>query len=374
MSLNPEEQDAVARPAVYHRWRDERSPLIVELKLDLVPRILEDLKAAEDLGLEGGGVLIGSFPKSIGAPALRIEDFETVLRRAGDGEAYVLLAEQRQRFTAVRKRVATRDVSAVGFFRSQLKGGAFELTLADRDLLSVEFKNTIHVALLIGKETLSASGAGGRRLATFFVSVNGIIQNRVDPQTLPFDMDELEKQTRNQSKLQVGVPPMPIPLNTKAAAGGNPTLPAGTETVPPLTVGSVRRAAWLGVSAIALLAVLFGLWGWQLQGSRLTAGLLPASTKELTVTVLKEAGLPGHRQALEIDWDRKSEPVLDAARAHLTITNTNTHQTIRELDLQPHELAVGHIRAEMDDQPVEVLLTVVLPDGKLVAAVGQPAR
>ena len=40
----------------------------VEIKIELVPRILADLQIAEEMGLEGGGVLIGCFPKSIGPP------------------------------------------------------------------------------------------------------------------------------------------------------------------------------------------------------------------------------------------------------------------------------------------------------------------
>src|SRR5271170_4016789 len=193
------EEAAVPHTPLYYRWRDERSPLVLEIKIELVPRILSDLQAAEEMGLEGGGVLVGCFPKTVGPPLLRIEEFEAVGRRGGDGLPYILLAEQRQRFTAVRKKAATRELSAVGYFRSHLRTGAFELSAGDRDLMSAEFRNSIHVALLIAKDqSVTAVPEKERHLATYFVSVNGIIQNRVDPMTFPFEFPDLLELARTQ--------------------------------------------------------------------------------------------------------------------------------------------------------------------------------
>lgn len=375
MSSNSEEQPSVPeRPVVFYRWRDERSPLIVELRLDLVPRIIADLKVAEGLGLEGGGVLIGSFPKTIGVPVLRIEDFESVGRRAGDGQPYVLLAEQRQRFTAVRKKVATREVSAIGFFRSHMRVGPFEMTMADRDLLSAEFKNTIHVALLIGRDQSSPSKTDETgQLATYFVIVGGVLQNRTDPLTFPFDEIKLEKRSRDQGRLLKDVPPMPglaaSPPEVNASARPEGTRGAAgafvEETpVPPAPTG-VRRAAWIGVGAIALLSALFMMWGWQRQGP----GGLPGD-QGFTVTVSKIAGLPNHRQALDIDWNRQSAAVVNSTRGHVTITNPGTHQAIQELDLQPNELTLGSLRVEMDEQPTAVTVLVYTSDGREVSAQG----
>ncbi len=362
------------RSPVYYRWSDERSPLLVELKIDLVPRILADLQAAEQLGLEGGGVLIGSFPQTIGPPVLRIEDFETVARRGGDGLPYILLAEQRQRFTAVRKRVATRELSAVGFFRSHLRSGPFDLALSDRDLMSAEFKNAIHVALLIGSDYSSTTVSEGRHhLATYFVSVNGIVRNGIDPATMPFDVAEMEKLSASQTKLLAVAPPVVArPQADEGAIGGQSAAPHAPDpaVLPRSTAKGVRRAAWMGVGAIALLSLLFVVWGWQRQGSRFTAEIFAGSTPDLAVTVAKETGLPNHRQALEIRWSYRSSSAWDAASARLSITNKRTHQTIRELALEPSDLALGYVRAEMDEQPAEVSLAVLLSNGKLVTANG----
>jgi hypothetical protein len=45
----------------YVRWSPYRSPYAIELKLELVPRLISEIEAAERLGIEVGGVLIGSF-------------------------------------------------------------------------------------------------------------------------------------------------------------------------------------------------------------------------------------------------------------------------------------------------------------------------
>jgi hypothetical protein len=196
-------------PPDYYRWRDARSPLVVEVKIELVPRILADLRAAEAMGLEGGGVLTGCFPRSIGPPLLRIEEFETVGRRVGDEMPYILSAKERQEFTTARKRAARRELSAVGYFRSHLRTGGFELTIHDRDLMSAEFRNSLHVALLIGNdESVASSPENTRHLATYFVSVNGVIQNRVDPLVFRFEVADLDQMAPPQpSALGEGLAP-----------------------------------------------------------------------------------------------------------------------------------------------------------------------
>jgi hypothetical protein len=367
MSSNAESPRSAVpeRLPVYHRWKDSRSPLVVEINLDLIPRILSDLQAAENLSLEGGGVLIGSFPTSMGAPVLRIEDFETVARRKGDGLAYVLLAEQRSRFTAVKKRVATREVSAVGFFRSHLRSGPFELTLADRDLLSAEFKNSIHVALLVGKDRSNEAASHTkpeeqRHVGAYFVSVNGIIQNRVDPQTMPFEATQLGKQTQGK---------MPA---DEASHENQPHSPEFLPVAERLMPTRVRGGAWFGLSAIALLSLLFCGWGWHGQGRRLMHGIMPGLTQPLSLTVSKELLLPSRRQALIVGWDQLNPVALAAGKAHLTITNSSTQHTIDELELKPDDLALGSLRVEMDEQPAVVSLVLSLSNGQETRVGGLP--
>src|SRR5580658_4473592 len=292
MDTNPEAAEgALEELPVYYRWRDKRSPYIVELKLSLVPRMLADLLAAERIGLEAGGVLVGSFPVYTGLPTLRIEEYELVGRRATDGLPYIPIDEQRVRFTSTRKRVATRKLSAVGYFRSHLRAGPFELSVPDRDLLAAEFRNSVHVALLVARDQSDASrgesqrgeslrGESERYLATFFVSVNGIIQNRVDPLTFLFDVAECEKLNQIYRKLE-----RRVPATRELAEEAPETTPRPAEDAaspqnaaqPPLKSDRPRR--W-PIAALALFTVLCGLfiaWGWQRQGTRFTGPLFLGS-------------------------------------------------------------------------------------------------
>jgi hypothetical protein len=358
---------AVGYPSLYYRWRDERSPLVVEIKIDLVPRILADLQVAEEMGLEGGGVLVGCFPRSIGPPLLRIEEFETVGRRGGDGLPYILLAEQRIRFTTIRKKAATRELSAVGYFRSHLRTGAFELSVGDRDLMSAEFRNSIHVALLIGKDQSGlASATKERHLATYFVSVNGVVQNRVDPVTFPFEVEELQQLALVQPK-----PPESRPA---AAPGEGPT---GRE---PETVvreerfvtargsgGQTRRFAWVGLGLLALLTLLFVVWGWQRPGST-----MPWSSTRLELSVATQGSGTSGNQSLHVTWNHGSPLLANATKAVLTVSDRSTHKTIQEFELAPSDLTAGSVKVDMAAKPVEISLVLWMADATRVTQVAEP--
>jgi hypothetical protein len=357
--------NALDEQELFYRWRDERSPYIVELKLSLVPRLLADLLAAERIGLEAGGVLAGSFPRAVGLPTLRIEEYLLVGRRAGDGLPYIPLGEQRARFTAIRKRVATRDLSAVGYFRSHLRAGPFELTIADRDLLAAEFRNSVHVALLIARDQSDAApGESPRNLATLFVSVKGIIQNRLDPLTFPFDVGELEKLNSVYGKLHMGVPAgrrlvtdargsVPRPAMEAPASQGAAQVPAK----------SARRRRW-PVAALAAFTVLCGLfvaWGWQRQGARLT-GPLFFGPRDLDLAVTRESASSPGRVILHVDWNHRCPLLIDSSAGQLTVTNHQRRSVIRKLDLWPSELGAGRVEIELDDQPVDVSLALSMSD------------
>jgi hypothetical protein len=372
------EETAIPHPPVYYRWRDERSPLIVELKIDIVPRMLADLLLAEEMGMEGGGVLIGCFPKSIGPPMLRIDDFEAVSRRAGDGLPYLLIAEQRQRFTTVRKKAATRELSAVGYFRSHLRTGPFELSVEDRDLMSAEFKHTIHVALLIAKDQSDGGGAeGGRHLGTYFVSVNGIIQNRVDPIPFPFNEGELNKLALAQPRVLVESRPLP------KAQGDEPKEIDPHGHASPATVlvrrdepeaadtrassgGRARRLGWAGVALLALATLVFVILGWNRQ-----VGIVPGSSSQLALNVTtEESGIPGN-QSLHVTWNHANPLLATATKAVLTISDRGTHKTIQEFELGPGDLAAGSVKVDLASRPVEISLVLWMPDSTRVTQVAE---
>jgi hypothetical protein len=363
-----------ARQPAYYRWRDERSPLIVELNLNIVPRILADLLAGEQVGQEAGGILVGSFPRSVGMQTLRIDEYELVGRRGADGLPYILHTEQRSRFTTIRKRVATREVSAVGFFRSHLRTGPFELTIADRDLLAAEFKNTIHVALLVAKDQSKTTRGGSQRyLATFFVSVNGIIQNRVDPATFPFSAEELEQLNQTLSKLHLDVPMRPAGgLAAQGLRAGTASISAGASGSLPGTRVRGRAEARTALSVFAVLCLLFVAWGWQRQGTRLT-GPVFLGPSGLDLTVEAARAVVAGRTILHIDWNHQCPLLLDATAGHLTISNDQTHSVVRNVDLTPLELTAGRVDVELDEQPVDVSLALAMSDATSVAQQARPA-
>jgi hypothetical protein len=356
--------DALEEHEPFYRWRDERSPYIVELKLSLVPRLLADLLAAERIGLEAGGVLAGSFPRSTGVPTLRIEEYVQVGRRAGDALPYIPLDEQRARFTAIRKRVATRELSAVGYFRSHLRDGPFELTIADRDLLAAEFRNSVHVALLIARDQSDAArGESPRNLATLFVSVKGIIQNRVDPLTFPFDVSELEKLNNVYGKVQMGVPAGRRLVTDARGSAPQPAkeAPASQSAAQPPAKSARRRWPVAALAAFTVMCGLFVAWGWQRQGIRLTGPLFFGSG-DLNLAVTKEgASIPG-RAILHVDWNHRCPLLLDSSAGQLTVSNHQSRSVIRKLDLWPAELGAGRVEIELDDQPVDVSLALSMSD------------
>jgi len=393
MDTNPEPAEgALEEQPVYLRWRDKRSPYIVELKLSLVPRMLADLLAVERIGLEAGGVLAGSFPRSTGVPTLRIEEYELVGRRATDGLPYIPLDEQRVRFTATRKRAATRDVSAVGYFRSHLRAGPFELTVPDRDLLAAEFRNSVHVALLVARDQSDASrgeshggeskrGQSRRYLATFFVSVNGIIQNRVDPLTFPFDVAELEKLNQIYRQPERAVPPARELVEEASDATPAPAEDAvspPSAAQPPRKSDRPRRRTIAALTLFTILCALFIAWGWQRQGTRFTGPLFLGSGG-LGLTARTESAANPGRALLQIDWNHQCPLLLDTVAGRLIVTNHQTRSVIRELDLSPLELRAGRVEMELDEQPVDVSLTLSMADSTRIvqdsrAVTGAAAR
>jgi hypothetical protein len=346
----------------------------VAIKIELVPRILADLQAAEEIGLEGGGVLVGCFPRSIGPPLLRIEEFETVGRRRGDGLLYILLAEQRLRFTTVRKKAATRELSAVGYFRSHLRTGAFELSVSERDLMSAEFRNSIHVALLIGKDQSgAATHEKERHLATYFVSVNGVIQNRVDPMTFPFEVEDLLQLALTQPKQPESRPaPAPAEGLTRTGKQAESATAVREETFvtgPPRGPGShARRFSWAGLGLLALLIPLFVIWGWQRPVST-----MPWSSTRLELSVATQASGTSGNQSLHVTWNHGSPLGGNATKAVLTVSDRATHKTVQELELAPSDVLAGSVTLDMAAEPVEISLELWMADATRVTQVAEPS-
>src|ERR1700685_4640666 len=148
----------------YIRWSPEHSRFAIELKLDLVSKIANELNNAERLDIEIGGVLIGGV---LGGrvPTLRIDGIEIISRAAEHGAIYLLGPGDQVRLAEVRRVARAQHKAALGFFRSHCRPGPLQPSLADRSLLSEEFKNSAYALLLVQ--------TSAPRTAAFFVAENG---------------------------------------------------------------------------------------------------------------------------------------------------------------------------------------------------------
>ena len=99
---------------LYVRWNPDRSPHAVELRLDLVSQISGDLAQAERIGIEIGGLLLGTLPGA-DSPTLRIDEVAMIGRRFEDGAIYMLEPGQQHRFAEIRESAKGRGRVAGGF-------------------------------------------------------------------------------------------------------------------------------------------------------------------------------------------------------------------------------------------------------------------
>src|ERR1700685_3207759 len=136
----------------YIRWSPEHS------------RFANELNNAERLDIEIGGVLIGGV---LGGrvPTLRIDGIEIISRAAEHGAIYILGPEDQVRLAEVRRVARAQHKAALGVFRSHCRPGPLQPSLADRSLLSEEFKNSAYALLLVQ--------TSAPRTAAFFVAENG---------------------------------------------------------------------------------------------------------------------------------------------------------------------------------------------------------
>jgi len=303
----------------YVRWIPYRSPYAIELKLELVPRLISEIAAAEKLGIEIGGVLIGSFTDSA-PPTLRIEEFELVPRNADDGPVYMLDAGQRQYLAGLRVGASARGMSAVGFFRSHLRPGPLRPSLADRSLLVGQFKDPLYAVLLVE--------AREPRMGAFFLATNGQLSTETAVQEFRFG----ERALRSAGEIRPNV----------ASEKYN----FGAETNS-LVAGAGHRGRRYGLIAVLLLiAVATGVFSWPL-----LSGLL-SSLDRLDLAVA------ANDHVLKISWNHGLSGLGRATDASLFIADGTNRRMIQ---LGPDELKWGVVEYEPRNQQIHVTLTVNMP-------------
>ena len=305
----------------YVRWSPFRSAYAIELKLELVPKLISEIDAAEKLGIEVGGVLIGSFDDSPPA-TLRIEEFELVPRNPDDGPVYMLDAGQRQYLAGLRVGATARGISPVGFFRSHLRPGPLRPSLADRSLLVGQFKDPVYAVLLIE--------AREPRMGAFFLALNG--QLSTEPAVEEFRFGE--RALRSVREIQ------PNAASEKYKSGSERNSYAA---------GSGHRARrYALLSVLLLIALSAGILSWPL-----LSGLL-SSFGRLDLAIEQSD------QVLKISWNHAVLGLSRATDASLVIADGTNHRVI-QLGRDELEWGVVEYEPQTPNQQIHVTLTVSMP-------------
>jgi hypothetical protein len=325
---NGSEQRGGEEAPLYIRWNPERASHAIELRLELVPVIADELRRADKLSMEVGGLLIGSLPSANNA-TLRIDEIEMVPRGLEEGTIYILNPGQHDRLAEIRRRAKERQREAVGFFRSHLRPGAMRPSLADRGLLSGEFGSGIYAVLLIeGRQPYNA---------TFFLGANGQLPNESAVKSFRFDEREFRALPEVQPEPAVPVPQEPTPEPRKRAYG---TKAYGT------------IAALLGIAAVAC-----GFMWYFARQSLPVPILLSTGTSSNRAEATNPMGIAiaEHGGMLRITWDHAARELDHAAGATLLIVEGASR---RELQLGADELRLGAVEYESSGGPVEVTMSV----------------
>lgn len=296
----------------YIRWGLENSAYAIELRLELVSTISHELAHAERLEIEIGGVLIGKVLKGP-SPTLRIDDIEMIPRRPEDGAIYMLGPDYQKRFPEVRAAAKAQHKAAVGFFRSHCRSGPLRPSLADRTMLTAEFKDGAYGFLLIEGRELNK--------AAFFIAERGELPT--EPSVREFRFNEAE---------------------FKAL----PEVEADDSPIAPRKPGALAVRSWYAwVAAAAGLVIAIALW---LGAGRpaISNWLAPAS-KQLDLK------LAAQQDVLKISWNHDTNRIGPSSIATLTIIDGASR---REIKLGADELKLGSVDYDSSGRPVQVTITI----------------
>ena len=266
---------------LYVRWNPDRSPHAVELRLDLVAQMSAELTHAEQLGIEIGGMLLGT-PPGAESPTLRIDEVAMINRRFEDGAIYILEPGQHQRFAEIRENARLQGRVPVGFFRSHLRPGPLQPSPADKALLNEQFGQNLYTFLLIQSHE--------PRTACFFLSSNGQLPDQPSVRKFFFDAGEFKF----------------LP-----EVAGEDIEPSHDELLQ-LQGPADLKYRWLAVASILAIAILLILGAFAGGLSRL---FRPSSNK-LDLAVTTNGG-----NVLQISWDHSAPFVTHAKGAVFTIAD-----------------------------------------------------
>jgi hypothetical protein len=297
-----------AEAPLYVRWNAERLPFAVEIRLEVIGALAREIRSAQSLGVEIGGILLGSHPTGAN-PTFRIEAYQLTPRRPEDGAIFMLDPREHDRFATARWEDRADRGMTVGFFRSHKRPGPLRPSLADRALMTGEFTGQVFAALLIeASEPLNAA---------LFVASLGVLPET--PSLPEFRLDE-----RAFSSL----PELPGNLMDAIEPASSP------RSFP------VWRYA-MG-ALVTLVVILVAVYYWTLQ-SDLGKGM--------------ELSVAGDRM-LNITWNHALPEMKKASSGKLIVNDGPSH---REVTLSPDELTSGTVAYRRLTGQVQVTLILQMP-------------
>ena len=319
----------VEAPPKYVRLPPGASNFTIELSADLLQRLSAEIETAEKLGIETGGLLLGSWGP---APALtvRVERFELIAPRPEDGPVYLLSPQQQEQFAAARQSAVDGRNAPIGFFRSHIRSGPLALSLADKGLLWKQFRSDNYLALLIE--------AREPHRTSLFLSTGGQIALHSSLPAIP-------------SGAEVPLPPRQrVAVSTLESPLEAMLLPA-VEQLPEANQWRRVSPELLTLCAVLVFAMGIVLWpAWEA-----TFGGPWAITSSTDMAL----GIQRHGQNLDVTWNKSMPEIGRAEGATLTIADGSRRS---ELQLGKDDLKFGTVAYAYKGGRVEAHLALKMQD------------
>src|SRR5205823_5354568 len=218
-------------------------------------------------------------------------------------------------FSQALRRLRARGIATLGLFRSHLRRGPLRPSLADQSLLSAEFNQATHVALLVQATQPHA--------AAFFLAINGELAE--EPAVREFRFNEQDFRALPEVQPEA--------------------LPQQRESETP------RRHNFRLYILLATL-VLIGLGACLLMWSFSKEAALPpwlGRSRQLQLAIT------GNDHLLRISWNHTAREVDGSTGATLVITDGSTR---REIKLGLDELRAGTVAYDRSSSHVEARMTI----------------
>lgn len=312
----------VEAPQKYVRLPVGSSNYTIELSTDVLPRLAAEIAGSEKLGIEIGGLLLGSWESPRMA---RVEDFELVAACPEDGPVYMLSPQQQEQFIAVRQRSGTGKTRPLGFFRSHLRSGPLILSLGDKGFLWKVFRSDPYLALLVdAREPHEASFSffADGKLALQFFSPDFPPSGRV-----------IEPRKENTVLLA----PESLLESSESAV----------EVAPEPREGRRMNPELLTLCAVLLFAV--GVVLWPIWEATFGGPWAVPSSNDVALSIQR------HGPNLDVTWNKRMPEISHSEGAVLTLTNGSQKS---ELRLGKEDLRFGKVAYSYHGGQVQATLAL----------------